>query len=124
MKTTLLFSTVLLLSAASFAQTTVKNRDAIKGNSSIQSNKGGSEVHSSGNASPSTNIQSNGVNKVENKSYAEIKKEKKAIAAEKHTVATEAKAKAQESKKMASQDHSRSNQIGRASCRERVLWYV
>jgi len=106
MKTTLLFSTALLLSAASFAQTTVKNSDAIKNHSTIQSDKGGSQVNSSGNASSATYIQSNAANKAENKSYAEIKKEKKAVANEKHTVATKAKEKGQESEEIASQDRT------------------
>jgi hypothetical protein len=106
MKTTLLFSTVLLLSAASFAQTKVKNSEAIKDQTSIQSNKGGSQVNNSGNASSATTIQSNAVYNAGHKSHAEIKKEKKAMANEKHTVATKAKEKGQESKQMASEDRT------------------
>src|SRR5665647_341997 len=106
MKTTLLFSTVLLLSTASFAQTTIKNSEAIKDQTSIQSNKGGSQVNNSGSTSSATTIQSNAVNNAGHKSHAEIKKEKKAMATEKQAVATQAKEKGQESKQMASEDHT------------------
>jgi len=106
MKTTLLLSIGFLFSAASFAQTNVKNSEAIKDHASIESNKGASQVNTSGNASSATSIQSNALNKAGNKSHAEIKKEKKAVATEKNTVATEASAKGQETKKIALQDHT------------------
>ncbi len=106
MKTTLLFSTVFLFSTASFAQTTVKNSEAIKNKTSIQSSNAGSQIDNSGNASSATSIQSNAVNKTQSKSYAEIKKGKKAAITEKHTLASEAKAKGEESKKAASQNHT------------------
>ena len=90
MKTTLLLSIGFLFSAASFAQTNVKNSEAIKDHAGIESNKGASQINTSGNASSATSIQSNAVNKAGNKSHAEIKKEKKAVETEKNTVATEA----------------------------------
>lgn len=104
MKKTLLFSTVLFFSTVSFAQTTVKNSEAINNNTHIQSNKNNSQVSNSGNASSATSIQSHEVNKVEGKSYAEIKKEKKVVAAEKNTIETQSKV--QEPKKLAFQDQS------------------
>lgn len=104
MKTTLVVSAALLFSTASFAQTTIKNTGAVMDKASIQNERSGSEVNNSGSAYSATSIHSNDVNKMENKSLAEIEKEKKSIAAKKHEAAAEAKAKGEESKKMTSQD--------------------
>jgi hypothetical protein len=93
MKTTLLLLSGLFLSVASFAQTTVKNSEAIKHQTSVESNRSGSHVNSSADASSASSIHSNAVNKSKNQSRAEIKKEKKAIAAEKRAQAAEANAK-------------------------------
>lgn len=103
MKTTLVVSAALLFSTASFAQTTIKNTGAVMDKASIQSERSGSEVNNSGSAYTATSIRSNDVNKMENKSQAEIEKEKKFIAAKKHEAAAEAKAKSYEAKKKASQ---------------------
>jgi hypothetical protein len=56
MKTTFLISGMLIISAALSAQTTVKNSDAAKGKTSIQSNKSGSDINSTGSASTATHI--------------------------------------------------------------------
>jgi len=106
MKTTLLFSTLFFLSTASFAQTKVKNSEAIKDQTSIQSNKAGSQVNSSANASSATSIHSNIVNKAKNGSTAEIQEGNKAMAAEKQALAAEANDKGQRISKEASQDRS------------------
>jgi hypothetical protein len=110
MKTKLLLS-ALLLSATSFAQVTLKNSEAIKGQTDIQNNQGGSQVNSSGNASSATSIHSNAATNAKDQSAAEIKKGKEAIAAEKQTVTTEAKSKAQEAKDVASKDRTVSASI-------------
>ena len=106
MKKTLLFSTALLLSAATFAQTTVKNREAIKGQTIIQSDKNSTQANGSANASSSSSIHSDAVKNTENQSSAEIKKEHKAIVAKKQKIATEAKEEGQKSEKMVSDDHT------------------
>jgi hypothetical protein len=106
MKKTLLFSTALLLSAATFAQTTVKNREAIKGQAIIQSDKNSTEANGSANASSSSSVHSDAVNNMENQSSAEIKNEHKAIVAEKEKIATEAKEEGQKSEKMVADDHT------------------
>jgi len=106
MKKTFLFSAVLLFSAASFAQTSVKNSEAIKHQTSVESNESGSHVNASANASSATSIHSNAAHK-KNKSHAEIKKEKKALAAEKRAQAAEANNKGQMISGIAS-DHSAS----------------
>lgn len=106
MKKTLLISTALLFSAVTFAQTTVKNSEAIKDKTTIQSSKDGSKVNSSGNATSATSIQSNTANNAGGKSYAEIKKENKEAATEKQKLVTQAKDKEQKSEKMASKDRT------------------
>ena len=57
MKPTLLITAAVLLSATTFAQTTVKNQESAKSVTSIQSEKGGGKVKSSGNASSSASSQ-------------------------------------------------------------------
>ncbi len=105
MKKTLLFSIALLLSAATFAQTTVKNKEAIKGKAIIQSDKNSTQTNGSANASSSTSVHSDAVNNMENRSSAEIKKEHKATVAEKEKIATEVKEEGQKSEKMVADDH-------------------
>ena len=95
MKKTFLFSAVLLFSAASFAQTSVKNSEAVKHQTSVESNGSGSQVNASANASSTSAIHSNAVNAAKKKSHAEIKKEKKALAAEKQAQVAEANNKGQ-----------------------------
>lgn len=104
MKTTLLFSAAILVSVVTFAQTSVKNQETVKSITAVQSDKGSSEVKSSGSASSSTNIQSNAANSTEHKAYSTAEKGKNEIAAEKQALATKAKTEAQQAKKTASQD--------------------
>lgn len=104
MKKTLLFSAAILLSVASFAQTTVKNQGTLKNSSAVQSQKGGSEVKSSGSASSSTSIQSDAVKSTEHKTYSAAEKGKTEIAAEKKEIAAKAKTAEEKGKKTAAQD--------------------
>lgn len=106
MKKTLLISTALLFSVITFAQTTVKNSEAIKDNTTIQTSKSGSKVNNSGNASGATSIQSHTATKAENKSYAELKEQNEKAAKAKQTLVMQANDKEQKSEKMASKDHS------------------
>ena len=95
MKKTFLFSAVLLFSAGSFAQTSVKSSEAVKHQTNVESNRSGSHVNASANASSTSAIHSDVISKAKNKSRAEIKKEKKALAAEKRAQVAEANNKGQ-----------------------------
>jgi hypothetical protein len=95
MKKTFLFSAVLLFSAGSFAQTSVKSSEAVKHQTSVENNRSGSHVNASANASSTSAIHSDVISKSKNKSRAEIKKEKKALAAEKRAQAAEVSNKGQ-----------------------------
>jgi len=106
MKKTLLISTAFFLSAASFAQTKVTNKEALKGQTGIQHNNAGTQVNSSENASSATTIHSGIVKNAKNGSTAKIKEENQAMAAEKQALAAKAKAKGQQTAMTASQDHS------------------
>ncbi len=106
MKTTLLFSAAILFSAATFAQTTVKNQEAIKTVSTVKSQNGGSEVHSSGSTSTATEVQSNAVNKTGNKADAAAEKGKTQIVTEKEALATKAKTETQQAKNEASHERA------------------
>ena len=101
MKTTVLLSALFLFTMGSFAQTNVKNNEAVTDHASIKSNEDGSRIQNSTQASSATSIHSHAVKKAEKKSQAKIKKEKKAIASEKSAIGTEASAKGQETKKEA-----------------------
>ena len=104
MKTTCLFSAAILLSIATFAQTTVKKQQTANTVSAIRTEKGSSEVNSSGSASSSTSIRSNAVNNTENKAHATAEKGKNEIAAKKQEVITKAKTEEQQVKEATSKD--------------------
>src|SRR6185312_871476 len=104
MKTTFLLSIGFLFSTVSFAQTTVKNSEAIKTNSAISASKSGTQANTGVSASSETQIQSNDVANAENESNTRVKNEKQAMLAQKNKLATEAKANGRESKKLASKD--------------------
>ena len=106
MKTTLLLTASLFFVSASFAQTTIKNSGSVKDNTSIQSNKSGSQLNSSGSASSSTSIQSQTPGNVENKSYAEVAKGKKTVATEKNNTRAKTTTAAENSEKMKPQNVS------------------
>ena len=101
MKTTLLLSAMFLFATVSFAQTNVKNNEAVTDHASIKSNEDGTQFKNSAHASSATKANSHAAKKAENKTRAKIRKEKKAIASEKNATATEASAKGQETKKEA-----------------------
>lgn len=101
MKTTVLLSALFLFTTGSFAQTNVKNNEAVTDHASIKSNEDGSKLQNATQASSTTSINSHAVKKAEKKAQAKIKKEKKAIASEKSDIATEASAKGQATKKLA-----------------------
>ncbi len=105
MKKTSLLSIALLLSAAIFAQTSVKNSEAINDNTSFQSNKNGSHVNSSASVSTHANILSEAGHKSKSKTYTEIPREKKAVATKIKTGA-QAGSTAKESKKITSKEAS------------------
>ena len=104
MKTTFLLSIGFLFSTVSFAQTTVKNSEAIKTNSAVSASKSGTQANTGASASSETQIQSNVVANVENESNTRVKNEKQAMFAQKNKLATEARAKGRESEKLASKD--------------------
>ncbi len=90
MKTTFLLFSGLILSVASFAQTSVKTSNTTSENSGIQSDKSGSQVNNSAGISSATNIKSDATNNIKSRSSAEVKKEKKAIANEKRRLSAKA----------------------------------
>jgi hypothetical protein len=102
MKKTLLFSAVMIFSAGAFAQTSVKNSAAVKHQTSVESNKDGSHVNTAADASSAASIHSDRVNKANNKSRSEIKKERKALAAENRAQAAEAENKGRKISRIAS----------------------
>ncbi len=104
MKTTCLFSAAILLSIATFAQTTVKNQQTANTVSAIRTEKGSSEVSSSGSASSSTSIQPNAVNNAENKTHATAEKGKNEITAKKQEAIGKAKTEEQRVKEAASKE--------------------
>lgn len=106
MKKTLLISTALFLSAASFAQTSATNSEAVKGQSSIQHNKAGTQVNSSANASSATTIHTAVVKDARDGSTEQIKEDNQAMAAEKQALAAQAKTKGRQTANTASQGRS------------------
>ena len=96
MKRTLLISTALIFSAASFAQTTVNNSQSVKGAANISHNKAGTQVNSSANASPATAIHTSVVQNAKSGATEQIKEDKQAMASEKQAIAAKAKAKGQQ----------------------------
>jgi flagellar biosynthesis GTPase FlhF len=110
MKTTFLLISGLFLSVASFAQTNVKSNAAIRDNSSIQSDKASGQVNSSADVSSATDIHTEAISNAKRKSSAQIKKEKKALAAEKRAQAAEANDKGQMISAIASDGSSISGQ--------------
>lgn len=101
MKTTFLLSAMFLFATVSFAQTNVKNKEAVTDHASIKSNEDGTQFKNSAQASSATKANSHSVEKAQNKTSAKIKKGNKAIASGKSATATEASAKGQETKKEA-----------------------
>jgi hypothetical protein len=83
MKTTLLFSAAILLSAATFAQTTVKNQESVKNVTTIQKEKGNTEVKSAGSGSSSTSVQTNEAERTKQKARTAAEKSKATVTAEK-----------------------------------------
>lgn len=106
MKKTLLISTAFFLSAASFAQTSATNSDAVKGQTNIEHNKAGTQVNSSENASSATTIHSGIVENAKSGATDQIKKDNQAMAAQKQALAAGAKTKGQETANTASQGRS------------------
>ncbi|WP_301924188.1 hypothetical protein [Ferruginibacter sp.] len=106
MKTTLLLSAAILLSTASFAQATVRSQQAVNNATSLQSQKGNSELKNSGNVSSSTNMQTNAVNSSASEATTSVEKGKTKIAAEKQTMSAKAAEEKQPVKAVATQDAS------------------
>ncbi|HZI69029.1 MAG TPA: hypothetical protein VFD44_04940 [Hanamia sp.] len=101
MKRTLLISTALIFSAASFAQTTVNNSQSVKGAANISHNKSGTQVNSSANASSATSIHSSVVQNAKSGATEQIKEDNQAMASEKQAIAAKAKTKGQKVAKAA-----------------------
>jgi len=104
MKTTFLLSIGFLFSTVSFAQTTVKNSEAIKTNSAVSANKSSTQANTQVSTSSETHIQSNAVANAKKESSHSVKNENQAMLAQKDKLAAEARAKEQESGKSASKD--------------------
>ncbi|MCW3093643.1 MAG: hypothetical protein JWP81_4712 [Ferruginibacter sp.] len=93
MKTTLLFSTAVLLSMATFAQTTIKNHETVKTASTVQTENGNGKIESSGTASASSAVSSNAVNSTGQTAASAGEKGKTAIVSEKNVMDATVKAK-------------------------------
>ena len=106
MKKTLLISTALFLSAASFAQTSASNSEAVKDQTNIQHNKSGTQVNSSANASSATTIHTAIVKDARDGSTEQIKEDNQAMAAEKQALAAQAKTKGRQTANTASKGRS------------------
>ncbi|HEY5369823.1 MAG TPA: hypothetical protein VIJ75_12620 [Hanamia sp.] len=104
MKTTFLLSIGFLFSTVSFAQTTVKNSEAIKTNSAVSASKSSTQANTQVSASSETNIQSKAVANAKEESNQKVKTEKQQMLAQKEKLAAEARTKDRESEKVASKD--------------------
>lgn len=104
MKTTFLLSIGFLFSTVSFAQTTVKNSEAIKTNSAVSANKSSTQANTQVSASSETQIQSTAVANAKKESNYRVKNEKNAMLAQKEKLTAEARTKDRESEKVASKD--------------------
>lgn len=104
MKTTLLFFAAILFSAVTFAQTNVKNQESVKNVTSVQKEKGNSEVKSAGSGSSSTTIQSNEVTSKKQKAMAAAEKSKPTLAAEKEATIEKANTTEEQGKKALDKD--------------------
>ena len=96
MKKTLLISTALIFSAASFAQTSINNSQSVKGAANISHNKAGTQVNNSANASSATSIHSSVVQNAKSGSIEQIKEDNQAMASEKQVIAAKAKTKGEQ----------------------------
>ena len=96
MKRTLLISTALIFSAASFAQTTLNNSQSLKGADNISHNKAGTQLNSSADASSATTIHSSIVQDTKSGATEQIKEDNRAMASDKQAIAAKAKAKGQQ----------------------------
>ena len=106
MKKTLLISTALFLSVASFAQTSAGTSGAVKGETNIQHNNAGNQVNSSANATSATTIHTTIVKDARDGSTDQIKEDNQAMAAEKQALAADAKTKGQQTASTASKGRS------------------
>ncbi len=101
MKKTVLISTALILSAATFAQTQVSNHDAVKGQTKIEHSNTGTQVNSSQNASSATTMHTDVVKNGKSSAAATIKEKQQAMVAEKQSLAAKAKAQVQQTASVA-----------------------
>lgn len=100
MKTTLLFSTAVLLSITTFAQTTVNNQGTGKSVSTVQKEKGKGKIESSGTASSSSAVNSNAVNNTGKTAASAGENVKTVVASEKNHIDATAKAKKDQGEKL------------------------
>lgn len=107
-KTALLFSAALLITVASFSQTTVNDKQESKSLTTAQAAKSGAQLNSSTNSSSSTTMQSDAVIKTQKTAYSETEKGKQDISAEKKAVIGKAKTEEKETKSIVYKDRSSS----------------
>ena len=92
MKTTLLFSTAVLLSIAALAQTTANNQGTVKSGSTVQKEKGKGKIEASGTASSSSAANSNAINSTSKTAASASENGKTVVASEKNHADATAKA--------------------------------
>ena len=104
MKTSILFSAILLVASSSFAQTSVKNQASLNEAGSVQSGKWGTQATNESSAAAATTVKSNAVNNTESRAYRAEAKGKKAAIAAKEQAKKDAVAAKQEAKETASSE--------------------
>jgi len=107
MKTSILFSAILLVASSSFAQTSVKNQSAVSEAGSVQSARWGTKATNETGAASATTVQSNAVANTENSAYkAEARGKKAAVAAKEQAKKDAVAAKHEATKAAAAEENA------------------